>query len=108
MDITAYNDSFFFDINGYIAGIPDFTPEIDSLGPKHALKPLSPHRNLPIYEEADENVVFPYLHINLFQQIVGTLGWVALCHPGAASRHGELASYTHKPTAKAFRVAKAV
>lgn len=108
IDITAHDGSLYFDVNGYIAGIPDFESDIDMLGPDYSLKPLSPHRNLPIHQVDDENVTYPYQHINLFQQIVGTLGWIAICHPGVSSRHGELAAYTHRPSCTAFRVAKAV
>lgn len=39
---------------------------------------------------------------------MGTLGWLGLCHPAVAARHGELASATHQPTARAFRIAKGV
>lgn len=77
MDITSHGDSFFFDVNGYIAGIPDFSSEVDKLGAEHALKPLSPLRNLPLYDDPSPDTIFPYHHINLYQQIVGTLGWVA-------------------------------
>lgn len=110
MDVTAHGTSFYFDINGYLADIPDYSTEIDTLGRNYALKPLSPQRNLPIHESetTTPEKPFPYRHINLFQQIVGTLGWVSLCHPGAAARHGELAAYTHRPCPKAFRVAKGV
>lgn len=108
VDITAQGDSFYFDANGYIDGIPDFSAQIDALGPRYSLKPLAPQRNLPIIIDESRDASYPYAHVHLFQQIVGTLGWIALCHPGIASRHGELASYTHKPCETAFRVAKGV
>lgn len=111
MEITSDGKSFFFDMNGYIADIPDYESEIDSLGPEYALKSLSPFNNLPLYTDDAEiqpNAPFPYTHVNLFQQVMGTLGWLALCHPGVAARHGELATHAHKPTPRAFRVVKGV
>lgn len=111
MEITATPTSFFFDCNAYIAGIPAFEEDINALSPQHTLKELSPHNNLPHYEddaEIDSHQVFPYHHINLFQQIMGTLGWLALCHPTFAARHGELAVHTHQPTPKIFRITKGV
>lgn len=47
----------------------------------------------------------PYA-VNLFQQIVGTLGWVATCHPSVACRYGELAGHSQNPSPTAFRIAK--
>lgn len=72
MDITAKDDCFYFDVNGYIAGIPDFVTAINNLEYQYALKALSPLRNLPLYEETNEAISYPYEHIHLFQQVVGT------------------------------------
>lgn len=46
--------------------------------------------------------------VHLMQRVLGTIGWVGVCHPAVASRHGELASSILKPSPKAFRVAKGV
>lgn len=110
LEITATDEAFYFDVNNYIEGIPDYESAIDQLGHEYALKPLSPLTNLPLFE-SDADVPekpLPYKFINLYQQVMGTLCWVSLCHPAVASRHGELAAATHQPTPKAFRVAKGV
>lgn len=110
LEITATKDTFYFDVNNYVANIPDYDGDINQLGPEFSLKPLSPHTNLPLYE-SDTDIprrAPPYTHINLYQQVMGTLCWISLCHPAVASRHGELASATHHPTPRAFRIAKGV
>lgn len=110
MEITATETAFYFDANNYISGIPDYEKQIDELGTSHSFKPLAPQTNLPLYDDdlARETRQYPYHHVNLYQQVMGTLCWISLCHPAVAARHGELASYTHQPSARAFRVAKGV
>lgn len=46
--------------------------------------------------------------VHLMQKIMGTIGWIGMCHPAVCSRHGELASSIQNPSPKAFRVVKGV
>jgi hypothetical protein len=112
IEISMDEGVFFFDINNYIKEIPDFESDINALGPKYAEKPLLPTQNLPIpeelLEEAPSDISTLEYHIHLYQQVMGTLNWIGLCHPGVAARHGMLATYTNKPTPRAFRILKGV
>ena len=108
-EIYSADDRIFFDINPSIRELPPYAETIDALSDQHRLRHLSPS-NLPLDESADETACkeYPPHHIHLFQQIMGALCWIGTCHPAMGARHGELSSYTHKPSAKAFRVAKGV
>lgn len=108
-EITGTSGRIFLDINNFIDGLPNFEDEINALGPQHAAKALSPLQNIPIFEEpATIPLSFPDSHVHLMQRAVGSLCWLATCHPAIASRHGELASHQHRPTPKVFRVLKGV
>lgn len=107
-EITMIDRSFFFDVNGYIDAIPEFEEEINNLGASHRGK-LSPLQNLPLVEtDESSGHKVPVHHIHLYQRLIGTLNWLAVCHPAVACRSGELGSATHHPTAQAFKVAKGV
>lgn len=104
-EITSKETFIFFDIQPYINTLPDFAKEIDQLGQQYCLKPLSPN-NLPVLHDETELQVYNPEHIHLFQRAIGALCWLATCHPAICSRHGELASFTHKPSPKLFRILK--
>lgn len=109
-EITATADRIFLDISSFIRGLPNFETEIDGLGPEYARRALSPIHNLPLFEDPCENHIdaFPASHVHLMQRAVGSLCWLATCHPAVSSRHGELASCQHRPTARAFRILKGI
>lgn len=108
-EVFGEPERIFFDMQGYINGMEDFEQEIDSLGGVYARHGLTAS-NLPFDPDFDPHKPesYPASHIHLFQRIVGTLCWLGVCHPAYSSRHGMLASLTHKPSPMAFRIAKGV
>lgn len=78
----------FLDINPYIKNLPDYSTAISQLGPGYDKKGLVAS-NLHSIEPGPMSESYNPAHVKLLQQVVGSLCWIATCHPAVACRHGE-------------------